>query len=868
MKDSGLHGVAVYNPGLWSRQELKANFTARQQLLDRILDDLRREQPGHTPQHRLVLGLRGMGKTFLLRRIAVAVEEDQQLAKQWLPLTFPEEQYNVARQADLWLNCLDALGDMLEHGGREAEAAELDERIAALPVDDEAALAALLDEAAKQGKRLLLLVDNIDLVLQRLEHDHWSIRDTLQSRNELMIIGASSRAMEASYHYDAAFYDFFKVDELRGLTEEEMRGTLKRLSELGKTPHVAELLESDPARLRTLHTITGGNPRTVVLLYGVLSQGLDGDVRTDLEGLLDRVTPLYKARFEELPQQSQQLVDALSINWDPMTARQLADRLSWDVNKVSSLLARLGQQAVVQKVKPPQGKRAAFQIAERFFNIWYLMRASRRVRQKLIWLVRFLRMFFGSQELADHARSRLGFQAAGPREAEYSLALSRTVDSPSLCAALETHALEGFLSDDEASKELPQLLDLEGEDAPLRPRLERMQMLRQLREKITRCLADLEIDGDQFCDLFLGTPGDSLEIKWEAGEEMEQWTASQWQALYQALLNDWQHYQRALTKYCGPLYRALASGYMAHPADVEGAAAAAEQLQQPTLPAVAWAVRGHLVQSQNPENAEEAYRQAIKVDPEYASPWNGLGVFYQDHLQRSEEAEKAYRRAIKVDPGYAYTWNNLGNLYQNHLHRFEEAEKAYRQAVKFDPGFAYPWNGLGNLLSSHLHRSEEAEEAYRQAIKVDVFLGPAHKDLAWFLYKQKRDLHEGVRLARKAVELNPEGFQYHYALATLLISTDSWDEAQPHLRRFMEEGNDAFHEEVWNDTISLFREAVHTGNAADALALLDETTAGQRWRPLREALAAVVAGTPDHLNGVAPEVRQPAQQILADLTRD
>ncbi|MGH8565943.1 MAG: hypothetical protein ACREXW_18395 [Gammaproteobacteria bacterium] len=31
-------------------------------------------------------------------------------------------------------------------------------------------------------------------------------------------------------------------------------------------------------------------------------------------------------------------------------------------------------------------KKAAYQIAERFFNIWYLMRASRRVRRKLIWL--------------------------------------------------------------------------------------------------------------------------------------------------------------------------------------------------------------------------------------------------------------------------------------------------------------------------------------------------------------------------------------------------------------------------------------------------------------------------------------------------
>ena len=38
-------------------------------------------------------------------------------------------------------------------------------------------------------------------------------------------------------------------------------------------------------------------------------------------------------------------------------------------------------------------KKALYQVAERFFNIWYLMRASRRVRAKLRWFVEFLRVF-------------------------------------------------------------------------------------------------------------------------------------------------------------------------------------------------------------------------------------------------------------------------------------------------------------------------------------------------------------------------------------------------------------------------------------------------------------------------------------------
>jgi hypothetical protein len=44
---------------------------------------------------------------------------------------------------------------------------------------------------------------------------------------------------------------------------------------------------------------------------------------------------------------------------------------------------------------------------------------------------------------------------------------------------------------------------------------------------------------------------------------------------------------------------------------------------------------------------------------------------------------------------------------------------------------------------------------------------------------------------------------------------------------------------------------------------MDETEAGQHLRPIREALAAAVEGDAEILNGVAPEVRKPALEILS-----
>ncbi len=1081
MDNLPLHGVAVYNPALWSREELKSYFVARTEILDHILDDLRRERAGSSPQHRLILGLRGMGKSTLLRRIGIAVEEDETLGRQWFPLTFPEEQYNIASTGDLWVNCLDALGDSLEERGEKDKAAALDTAIENLPPNNAgAALQLLLAEAAQLNQRFLLLIDNIDLVLDRLKADHWTLRETLQSEPQLMIIGASARAIEASYQYDAAFYDFFKIDELKGLSETEMYATLTRLAELGNTPHVTELMEKDPGRLKTLHTLTGGNPRTIVLLYNVLTRGLDGDVRSDLEGLLDLVTPLYKARFEELPQQAQQLVDGLAVHWDPMTARQLAQKLGWDVNKTSSLLNRLQQQAMVEKVSPAEGKRAAFQIGERFFNIWYLMRASRRVRRKLIWLVHFLRMFFNSNDLRDHARNQLQQKTCCRRDAEYTLALSQAVSHKPLQAALEHHALHTLLDAKSTRDKISSLFDLQGEDAKLLPKIERIKALKKIKETIPRVLNDKKFDFDIqiFCFRLLGSPSLSIDEKQNIAKKADSLSVQQWQELNKIFTDEWHTWLKLFKQYRDTLYPAIAQGVMTSRDDISGAEAASLQYNCPGLEAIAWS---NWLGSNKPtvsdvQNAEKAYRKALEVDPDFATAWNGLGTLLKNHLKRYDEAEKAYRKAIEADPDDAYAWNGLGNLLKNHLKRYDEAEKAfrkaieadpdyanawnnlglllknhlkrydeaekaykkaieadpdfafgwfnlgnllknqlkrydeaekayrkaieagpdyatawnnlgnllaghlkrydeaekaYRKAIEADPDFAYAWNGLGslladhlkrydeaekayrkaieadpddayawnglgnllknqlkrydeaekafrkaieadpdsanawnglgnlltiqlkrydeaekaykkaieadpdfasawnnfgNLLTEHLKRYDEAEEAFRKAIEADADDEDLYNSLAWFLYEQQKNQPEAITLARKSVELAKDNLHALHTLATLLVAQGEWHQAEPHIRHLITTGSDDFFEVTWPDMLILFKEAVQTGRAKEALQLVDDTTAAQKWRPLREALAAIVADNKDLLNGVAPEIRQPALQILQEIT--
>jgi hypothetical protein len=291
-----------------------------------------------------------------------------------------------------------------------------------------------------------LLLDNADLILERLNKHHWELREVLSHNDRLVFIGAASVPISATYEYQGAFYDFFQMHQLRGLNMEEMRAVLLKLAELRRTPHVAEIVERDPGRIQALRVLTGGSPRVLVVLYQVLAQEKDGSVISELEQILDLHTPYYKAVFEALSTQAQQIVGALCLHWHPVNAAELAalPSVRLETNIVSAQLDRLTKDGVVEKALTPPGEKLLYQVAERFFNIWYLMRTSRRLRRKLIWLVDFLKLFYASTDLHERARRFLQSEPI-PRRAEIAFAYAQTVDEPALRHALEYEGIRSML---------------------------------------------------------------------------------------------------------------------------------------------------------------------------------------------------------------------------------------------------------------------------------------------------------------------------------------------------------------------------------------------------------------------------------------
>ncbi|MGH9768127.1 MAG: AAA family ATPase, partial [Blastocatellia bacterium] len=758
-----LPSLAVYNPALLKKEDLIAQFVARRAMLDRLVEELRRGGK-NGKRHHLIIGPRGSGKTMLLRRLRYAIEDDAELSSGWLPLVFPEEQYNVSRLSDLWVNCLDALSDMLERGNREDESESLDQQIDELPADDEkrraqAALELLIGRAKREDRGLVLLFDNSDLIFDRLESDHRTIREILSASNRLLFIGAANAPIEATYNHEGAFYDFFKIHEMRGLTDKETREVIFNLARLRRTPQVIETLEREPGRIRALNLLTGGNLRTIVVLYQALAQGKDDSIRADLEQLLDQYTPLYKHRFESLSAQSQQVVDALALNWDPATAAELAEKLRMETNAVSAVLNRLDSDGVVEKAPSPPGEKLFFQIAERFFNIWYLMRASRRVRRKLIWLVEFLKMFYGAEGLYHRARRMV--QEPPPegdqsQHAELALAFARAIEKPSLRRALETEGIRSLMNcGTEDRLRLSSILDLEGEDASLKDMVGRFQSLGELGEKIEQAKDKLP---PEFWEYLMTAPALSLEEKKKAFDDVAQLGSDetrQW-------IEKFESEARRLVELfgaepCRELFESIRDGRMADGADVEGADAAAIAGKDPSLRVIArlfrfdrtkdeallgqaegiltplvrsphvrlsWAetlVNSEFcpgaVASIDSKKLAGALKRVGRLKGHDARTWRRIGDL-QFRLGRHAEAESAYRKSIALDSDAFTSWNDLGYLLVYWKGSFDEAEAAYRKAIALDPKSASPWFRLGHLLQTYLQRYEEAEAAFIKATEL------------------------------------------------------------------------------------------------------------------------------------------------------
>ena len=397
-KRSIMKATLIYNTGQKTKNELVSEFVVRLREFNRIFDDLKSYKKGELPQNFLVVGVRGMGKTMLLQKIKYSILDNSNLSKYLVPISFSEELYNVNDLIDFWHH----IAELLESTNPEFLGLVNDIENEITKNKEREIFKILLVRLKKEKKHLALLIDNFDDLITKLNpNEKQRLREILISNEEFRFIAATSSVLEETFKYEEPFYEFFKYIKLTELNKEDTITLLKNLGEIYiENERIDQILKKEAFRIESLRRLSGGNPRTIVLLYEILQGEKSGDTLHYLNEILDRnVTALYKSRMDKLKPQQQKIINAVALSWDAVSVKEISNKVRISSKQISSQLNQLVESNFIEKIETST-KNNFYHIKERFFNIWYLMRFSnQKNKDKVKWLIKFFDIWCTQDDL-------------------------------------------------------------------------------------------------------------------------------------------------------------------------------------------------------------------------------------------------------------------------------------------------------------------------------------------------------------------------------------------------------------------------------------------------------------------------------------
>ena len=416
-----------YNPGFLSDDELVASFCVRTEEFESMIEPLR-ECSGKSNTHQIVIGPRGSGKTSLLLRVAAEIRRDERLFQRFFPIVFAEESYEVSTAGEFWLECVSRLADQAPSAEDGPDLRRTFEELRQIGDDrmlGDRCLGVLQDFADREGKRLVLIVENLNMLLGDIGDDDtgWQLRHTLQTESRVLLLASATSRFEEIDNPARPLYDLFRVLTLHPLDKDGCATLWQTVTGQCRAPET----------IQPLKIFTGGSPRllTIVACFGANLSFRE--LMSDLLDLVDDHTEYFKGHLEILPAQERRVYLALADLWKPATAREIADRARLQTNQCSAQLKRLIGRGVVE-VTGGTERRKLYYVAERLYNIYYLMRRARRPAALVDALIRFMEAYYSPDELKDRV-ARMAREASGldgDTLGLYRIAFGQFVQLPSL----------------------------------------------------------------------------------------------------------------------------------------------------------------------------------------------------------------------------------------------------------------------------------------------------------------------------------------------------------------------------------------------------------------------------------------------------
>jgi FOG: TPR repeat, SEL1 subfamily len=418
-----LDQLTVFQAANSDYQSIKDNFIIRKAEFSIIIDSILNKKSKDPLQHELILGRRGSGKSTLLKRIEVEVAENDKLSKTYITINLAEEQAGIYRLFDLWEQVLEELKHqttveiILKEYSSFKDNQEYTRYLYSV----------IHDVCAKSKKKIILLLDNFDRIVENFDDDGSLLRETLINFNDIQLIAGSTRMDEHFWRYDMPFYEFFRRHRLEALTREEVDILLNHWSNVLNIPELKELIKSNPGKIENIRLLTDGLPRTLQFFIQIVLQKSETGTYEYLRKTMDNASPLFQERLNSLPAQLRKIVLEMAFIWEACTTKQLVEKARMESKLISANLNTLVDRGLVEKIETNK-KQHLYRLSERFFNMWLIVtQGNPEQKRKAKWLSVFLENWYDANDLKRIAVEHIFKLKNGETDWNHALVFSKAL---------------------------------------------------------------------------------------------------------------------------------------------------------------------------------------------------------------------------------------------------------------------------------------------------------------------------------------------------------------------------------------------------------------------------------------------------------
>jgi len=178
------------------------------------------------------------------------------------------------------------------------------------------------------------------------------------------------------------------------------------------------------------------------------------------------------------------------------------------------------------------------------------------------------------------------------------------------------------------------------------------------------------------------------------------------------------------------------------------------------------------------------FEEAISIDPEHSSlAHNNLGAAFLEK-KMLERAEAELLKALEMRPRIPDAHHNLALLYEERGDP-KRAMEEYKKEIEIHPG-AHPAHFNLALLYGKMGLFREQVDQLKEAIKTEQGFARAYLFLAKSYLDLNENFEEAIGLAKKGIELEPEGQSAplgHYVLADIYNRLGRWADYSSELQK-------------------------------------------------------------------------------------